>query len=171
MQQLRCSKSSCLAFFSSIFLTVCAFSLWSMCRAAQFDWNTVEISIWTSAMSKSQEDQWANACLSFSLMRTFLLVDGSVGLQTADLIALEMCEEFRRPYVVGSHTHSQSLHTSFRSCPIQPVYWEGFPNNWKHKTEARKKKWDLLKSFKYGQTFIWFTFMISYSTQADQSQT
>lgn len=36
-----------------------------------------------------------------SLVRTFLLVDGSVGLQKADLIALEMCEDIRRPYVVG----------------------------------------------------------------------
>ncbi|XP_070771151.1 GTP-binding protein 8 [Enoplosus armatus] len=35
-----------------------------------------------------------------NLARTFLLVDGSVGLQKADLIALEMCEEFRRPYVM-----------------------------------------------------------------------
>ncbi|KAM6978824.1 GTP-binding protein 8 [Tautogolabrus adspersus] len=35
-----------------------------------------------------------------NLMRTFLLVDGSVGLQRADLIALEMCEEIRRPYVI-----------------------------------------------------------------------
>ncbi|XP_068428810.1 GTP-binding protein 8 [Clinocottus analis] len=35
-----------------------------------------------------------------NLVRTFLLVDGSVGLQKADMIALEMCEEMRRPYVV-----------------------------------------------------------------------
>lgn len=35
-----------------------------------------------------------------SLVRTFLLVDGSVGLQKADRIALEMCEETRRPYVI-----------------------------------------------------------------------
>jgi len=35
-----------------------------------------------------------------NLVRTFLLVDGSVGVQKADLIALEMCEEVRRPYVV-----------------------------------------------------------------------
>ncbi|XP_074514370.1 GTP-binding protein 8 [Sebastes fasciatus] len=35
-----------------------------------------------------------------NLVRTFLLVDGSVGLQKADLIALEMCEEIRRPYVI-----------------------------------------------------------------------
>ncbi|XP_076023933.1 GTP-binding protein 8 [Genypterus blacodes] len=35
-----------------------------------------------------------------NLARTFLLVDGSVGLQRADLVALEMCEEMRRPYVV-----------------------------------------------------------------------
>ncbi|KAM3862177.1 GTP-binding protein 8 [Diretmus argenteus] len=35
-----------------------------------------------------------------NLVRTFLLVDGSVGLQKADLIALEMCEEIKRPYVV-----------------------------------------------------------------------
>ncbi|CAG11201.1 unnamed protein product, partial [Tetraodon nigroviridis] len=34
-----------------------------------------------------------------NLVRTFLLVDGSVGLQKADLIALEMCEDIRRPYV------------------------------------------------------------------------
>lgn len=35
-----------------------------------------------------------------NLVRTFLLVDGSVGVQTNDLIALEMCEEMRRPYVI-----------------------------------------------------------------------
>ncbi|KAM4608754.1 GTP-binding protein 8 isoform 1-T2 [Polymixia lowei] len=35
-----------------------------------------------------------------NLERTFLLVDGSVGVQKADLIALEMCEEMRRPYVM-----------------------------------------------------------------------
>ncbi|KAJ8004545.1 hypothetical protein DPEC_G00137390 [Dallia pectoralis] len=35
-----------------------------------------------------------------NLVRTFLLVDGNVGLQKADMVALEMCEEFRRPYVV-----------------------------------------------------------------------
>uniref|UniRef100_A0A8C7M8K6 GTP binding protein 8 n=1 Tax=Oncorhynchus kisutch TaxID=8019 RepID=A0A8C7M8K6_ONCKI len=35
-----------------------------------------------------------------NLVRTFLLVDGSVGLQEADMIALEMCEEFSRPYVI-----------------------------------------------------------------------
>lgn len=35
-----------------------------------------------------------------NLVRTFLLVDGSVGIQQADLVALEMCEELRRPYVM-----------------------------------------------------------------------
>lgn len=35
-----------------------------------------------------------------NLVRTFLLVDGSVGLLKADRIALEMCEETRRPYVI-----------------------------------------------------------------------
>lgn len=35
-----------------------------------------------------------------NLVRTFLLVDGSVGLQAADRIALEMCEEMKRPYVI-----------------------------------------------------------------------
>ncbi|KAG8450121.1 hypothetical protein GDO86_002663 [Hymenochirus boettgeri] len=35
-----------------------------------------------------------------NLKRTFLLVDGSVGFQKADLIAIEMCEEFGIPYVV-----------------------------------------------------------------------
>ncbi|XP_008279339.1 GTP-binding protein 8 [Stegastes partitus] len=35
-----------------------------------------------------------------NLVRTFLLVDGSVGLQKADRIALEMCEETRCPYVM-----------------------------------------------------------------------
>lgn len=35
-----------------------------------------------------------------NLVRTFLLVDGSIGIQKADLIALEMCEEMRRPYVI-----------------------------------------------------------------------
>ncbi|XP_029348830.1 GTP-binding protein 8 [Echeneis naucrates] len=39
-------------------------------------------------------------CQRKNLVRTFLLVDGNVGLQKADLIALEMCEEFRRPYVI-----------------------------------------------------------------------
>ncbi|KAM4795597.1 GTP-binding protein 8 [Rhinophrynus dorsalis] len=34
------------------------------------------------------------------LKRTFLLVDGSIGIQKADLIAVEMCEEFGIPYVV-----------------------------------------------------------------------
>lgn len=33
-----------------------------------------------------------------NLVRTFLLVDGSVGLQGADMVALEMCEEIRRPW-------------------------------------------------------------------------
>ncbi|XP_066563158.1 GTP-binding protein 8 isoform X2 [Amia ocellicauda] len=37
-----------------------------------------------------------------NLKRTFLLVDGSVGLQEADRIAIEMCEEFGLPYV--NHT-------------------------------------------------------------------
>lgn len=35
-----------------------------------------------------------------NLVRTFLLVDGSVGVQDADRIAMEMCEETRRPYVI-----------------------------------------------------------------------
>lgn len=35
-----------------------------------------------------------------NLVRTFLLVDGSVGIQKADRIALELCEETRRPYVI-----------------------------------------------------------------------
>ncbi|KAG7501749.1 GTP-binding protein 8 [Solea senegalensis] len=35
-----------------------------------------------------------------NLVRTFLLVDGSVGLQKADLIALEMCEDIKHPYVM-----------------------------------------------------------------------
>ncbi|XP_019747614.1 GTP-binding protein 8 [Hippocampus comes] len=35
-----------------------------------------------------------------NLVRTFLLVDGSVGLQKTDHIALEMCEETRCPYVM-----------------------------------------------------------------------
>ncbi|KAL0985533.1 hypothetical protein UPYG_G00158170 [Umbra pygmaea] len=35
-----------------------------------------------------------------NLVRTFLLVDGTIGLQKVDMIALEMCEEYRRPYVV-----------------------------------------------------------------------
>ncbi|KAK3542878.1 hypothetical protein QTP70_006134 [Hemibagrus guttatus] len=36
-----------------------------------------------------------------NLMRTFLLVDGGVGLQKFDLVAVEMCEEFGIPYVVS----------------------------------------------------------------------
>ncbi|XP_041115608.1 GTP-binding protein 8 isoform X2 [Polyodon spathula] len=35
-----------------------------------------------------------------NLKRTFLLVDGSVGLQHADRIAIDMCEEFGLPYVL-----------------------------------------------------------------------
>ncbi|KAJ8246727.1 hypothetical protein GJAV_G00254710 [Gymnothorax javanicus] len=35
-----------------------------------------------------------------SLVRTFLLVDGSVGLQEVDKIAVEMCEELGLPYVI-----------------------------------------------------------------------
>ncbi|KAG7331579.1 hypothetical protein KOW79_005548 [Hemibagrus wyckioides] len=35
-----------------------------------------------------------------NLMRTFLLVDGGVGLQKFDLVAVEMCEEFGIPYVM-----------------------------------------------------------------------
>ncbi|XP_075053412.1 GTP-binding protein 8 isoform X1 [Mixophyes fleayi] len=35
-----------------------------------------------------------------NLKRTFLLVDGSAGIQEADLIAVEMCEEFGIPYVL-----------------------------------------------------------------------
>ncbi|XP_051939043.1 GTP-binding protein 8 [Hippocampus zosterae] len=35
-----------------------------------------------------------------NLVRTFLLVDGSVGLQKTDHIALELCEETRCPYVM-----------------------------------------------------------------------
>lgn len=40
------------------------------------------------------------ACISGSLKRTFLLVDGVVGLQKTDHIAIEMLEEFGIPYVV-----------------------------------------------------------------------
>lgn len=43
-----------------------------------------------------------------SLVRTFLLVDGSVGLQKADWIALEMCEDIRRPYVVR-HLYAHAI--------------------------------------------------------------
>ncbi|XP_018413366.1 PREDICTED: GTP-binding protein 8 [Nanorana parkeri] len=35
-----------------------------------------------------------------NLKRTFLLLDSSIGIQQADLIAVEMCEEFGIPYVV-----------------------------------------------------------------------
>lgn len=42
------------------------------------------------------------ACFSGSLKRTFLLVDGVVGLQKTDHIAVEMLEEFGIPYVVGN---------------------------------------------------------------------
>ncbi|KAG9331105.1 hypothetical protein JZ751_020250 [Albula glossodonta] len=38
--------------------------------------------------------------LETSLVRTFLLVDGVVGLQKADRVAVEMCEEFGLPYVI-----------------------------------------------------------------------
>ncbi|XP_078264758.1 GTP-binding protein 8 [Rhinoraja longicauda] len=35
-----------------------------------------------------------------NLKRTFLLLDGSIGIQEADQIAIEMCEEFGIPYVL-----------------------------------------------------------------------
>ncbi|KAM4699091.1 GTP-binding protein 8 isoform 2-T3 [Discoglossus pictus] len=35
-----------------------------------------------------------------NLKRTFLIVDSSIGLQKADLVAVEMCEEFGIPYAV-----------------------------------------------------------------------
>uniref|UniRef100_UPI00398F13CF GTP-binding protein 8 isoform X2 n=1 Tax=Pristiophorus japonicus TaxID=55135 RepID=UPI00398F13CF len=35
-----------------------------------------------------------------NLKRTFLLLDGSIGIQVADQIAIEMCEEFGIPYVL-----------------------------------------------------------------------
>ncbi|XP_030643126.1 GTP-binding protein 8 [Chanos chanos] len=35
-----------------------------------------------------------------NLVRTFLLVDGTVGLQKADLVAVEMCEEFCLPFAM-----------------------------------------------------------------------
>ncbi|XP_028848144.1 GTP-binding protein 8 isoform X2 [Denticeps clupeoides] len=35
-----------------------------------------------------------------NLVRTFLLVDGSVGVQKADFVALDMCEEFGIPYTI-----------------------------------------------------------------------
>ncbi|XP_056322022.1 GTP-binding protein 8 [Danio aesculapii] len=35
-----------------------------------------------------------------NLARTFLLVDASAGLQSTDLVAVEMCEEFNLPYVL-----------------------------------------------------------------------
>lgn len=35
-----------------------------------------------------------------NLRRTFLLLDGSIGIQEADQIAIEMCEEFGIPYVL-----------------------------------------------------------------------
>ncbi|XP_008327172.1 GTP-binding protein 8 [Cynoglossus semilaevis] len=35
-----------------------------------------------------------------NLVRTFLLVDGGVGLQDSDLDAMEMCEDIRHPYVI-----------------------------------------------------------------------
>ncbi|KAM9364074.1 GTP-binding protein 8 isoform 3-T3 [Pholidichthys leucotaenia] len=51
-----------------------------------------------------------------NLVRMFLLVDGSVGLQKADLVAIEMCEEMRCPYVLAvflGHLRAQVFH---RSC-------------------------------------------------------
>ncbi|XP_042349956.1 GTP-binding protein 8 isoform X2 [Plectropomus leopardus] len=49
-----------------------------------------------------------------NLVRTFLLVDGSVGLQKTDLIALEMCEELRCPYVVrATLPRSAAEHRTF----------------------------------------------------------
>ena len=35
-------------------------------------------------------------------VRTFLLIDGNVGIQSADHTAIEMLEEFGRPYAVSS---------------------------------------------------------------------
>lgn len=50
-------------------------------------------------------------CVS-SLVRTFLLVDGGAGLQKADLVALEMFQEFNLPFVV-----SVCLSCSYHDCP------------------------------------------------------
>ncbi|KAF7655531.1 hypothetical protein LDENG_00054800 [Lucifuga dentata] len=47
-----------------------------------------------------------------NLVRTFLLVDGSVGLQKADLVALEICEETKRPYVMVVTKIDKSRHGS-----------------------------------------------------------
>lgn len=49
-----------------------------------------------------------------------MLVDGSVGLQKADLIALEMCEEIRRPYVVG-HTYSFYINKNIMSIKMEKI--------------------------------------------------
>ena len=60
-----------------------------------------------------------------SLVRTFLLVDGSVGIQTADFIALEMCEEMSRPYVVSPPPPPPYAHYVFTTptmCSLPPLY-------------------------------------------------
>uniref|UniRef100_A0AAX7UV27 EngB-type G domain-containing protein n=1 Tax=Astatotilapia calliptera TaxID=8154 RepID=A0AAX7UV27_ASTCA len=54
-----------------------------------------------------------------NLVRTFLLVDGSVGLQKADLIALEMCEETRCPYVLNPVWGDLPAEMLHRSCNRQ----------------------------------------------------
>lgn len=55
-------------------------------------------------MSRNGYVKWYNGCFfSPSLLRTFLLVDGGVGLQKFDLVAVEMCEEFGIPYVVSGY--------------------------------------------------------------------
>lgn len=54
-------------------------------------------------------------------MRTFLLVDGGVGLQDSDLDAMEMCEDIRHPYVVRQ---SAAPHRTLGSCwgsTVKPV--------------------------------------------------
>lgn len=61
------------------------------------------------------------------------MVDGSVGLQRADLIALEMCEEIRRPYVVG-HTHR-----FFRNSNVVPIWLEKISDEEFYKTSAQKQ--------------------------------
>lgn len=65
--------------------------------------------ILNDGVSRNGNVRWYDGCYCFfvSLMRTFLLVDGGVGLQKFDLVAVEMCEEFGIPYVVSvftSHT-------------------------------------------------------------------
>ncbi|TSQ01561.1 GTP-binding protein 8 [Bagarius yarrelli] len=54
-----------------------------------------------------------------NLIRTFLLVDGSLGLQKFDMVAVEMCEEFGIPYVLVLTKIDKARHGALLSIVLQ----------------------------------------------------